>query len=109
MLKIKVASCDKLQYFSFAPLQNFCYIGLNIEEGNITRINVSMRKIYYTENFERLGDIYIYIAGVESVSENLGRWKASGWNTLKERRLDDRKQQGVKTSLWISLCAFGVR
>lgn len=61
MLKIKVASCDKLQYFSFAPLQNFCYIGLNIEEGNITRINVSMRKIYYMENFERLGDIYIYI------------------------------------------------
>lgn len=59
MLKIKVASCDKLQYFSFAPLQNFCYIGLNIEEGNITRINVSMRKIYYMENFERLGDIYI--------------------------------------------------
>lgn len=47
---------------------------------------MSMGKIYYMENFERLGEIYIYIAGVESVSENLGRWKASSGEREKVGR-----------------------
>lgn len=62
-----------------------------------------MGKIYYMENFERLGEIYIYTLQGWNLYRKI--WVVGKPAVVKERRLDDRKQQGVKTLL----CAFRAR